>query len=168
MCTTASSMMPRLSVRNDTLLPDRTSWLSCTVLPPGRDTFHQFNQGLPDGELVAELLKSATGPPPKVDTPSASQGHLPPNESPYFIVAAHVAKATADIDMSRTLTPADLSRRLGERRRQAKASNTQYSQDTGHKMFGSSKYVRPLPMLFPVPHFNCVAYLVHQTVDRHC
>ena len=108
----------------------------------GRDTFHQFNQGLPDGELVAALLKSATGPPPKRDTPSASQGHLPPNESPYFNVAAHVAKATADFDMNRTLTPADLSRQLSERRRQSKASNGQFSQDTGHKMFGSSKCVR--------------------------
>lgn len=103
-----------------------------------RDTFHQVHQGLPDGQLVAMLLKSATGPPRKKDTQSASQGHLPPNESPYFNVAAHVAKATTDFDMNRTLTPADLSRRLGECRRVAKASNGQYSQDTGHKMFGSS------------------------------
>jgi len=103
-----------------------------------RDTFHHFNQGLPDGELVAALLKSASGPPSKRDTPSASQGHLPPNDSPYFNVAAHVAKATADFDMNRTLTADDLSRQLSERRRQSKASNGQYSQDTGHKIFGSS------------------------------
>ncbi|KAH9077591.1 Cloroperoxidase [Lactarius deliciosus] len=103
-----------------------------------RDTFHQIHQGFPDGGLVAALLKSATGPPPKRDTLPALQGHLPPNESPYFNVAAHVSKATTDFDMNRTLTPADLSRRLGERRRESKASNGQYSQDTGHKMFGSS------------------------------
>ncbi|KAH9053581.1 Cloroperoxidase [Lactarius vividus] len=102
-----------------------------------RDTFHQIHQGFPDGALVAALLKCATGPP-KGDTPSASEGHLPPNESPYFNVVAHVSKATTDFDMNRTLTPADLSRRLGERRRESKASNRQYSQDTGHKMFGSS------------------------------
>ncbi|KAH8990843.1 Cloroperoxidase [Lactarius akahatsu] len=103
-----------------------------------RDTFHQTHQGLPDGGLVAALLKSATGPPRKGDTLPASQGHLPPNESPYFNVAAHVSKATADFDMNRTFTAADLTRRLCERRRESKASNRQYSQDTTHKMFGSS------------------------------
>jgi hypothetical protein len=102
-----------------------------------RDTFHQFNQGFPDGGLVAALLKSATGPP-KMGSHSASQGHLPPNESPYFHAAAHVAKAMADFDMDRTLTSADLTRQLGERRREAQGNNAQYSQDTGHKMFGSS------------------------------
>ena len=123
----------------------------------GRDTFHQPNQGLPDGELVARLLQSATGPPSKTDTHSAAQGHLPPNESPYFNVAAHVAKAMSDFDMSRTLTPADLTRRLGQCRREARASNPQYSQDSGHKLFGSSKYVRLLPLFFPT--FNCFIHL---------
>ena len=113
----------------------------------GLDTFQQVDQGLPDGELVARLLQSATGPPLKTDTHAASQGHLPPNDSPYFNVAAHVAKATADFDMSRTLTPADLTRRLGQRRREARASNGQYSQDSGHKLFGSSKYVRLLAII---------------------
>lgn len=114
----------------------------------GRDTFHQFHQGLPDGELVAALLKSATGPPPKGNPPSASQGHLPQNESPYFNVAAQVAKATTEFDMNRTLTPADLTRRLGERRRESKATNGQFSQDTGHKIFGSSKCVWLLLFFF--------------------
>jgi len=103
-----------------------------------RDMFHQFNQGFPDGAAVAALLKSATGPPPKMSTYSSSQVHLPPNESPYFHAAAHVAKALADFDMDRTLTPADLTRQLGERRRESRANNKQYSLDTGHKMFGSS------------------------------
>jgi len=104
-----------------------------------RDTFHQFHQGLPDGELVAALLKSATGPPPsKQATQPASQRPLPPNESAYFNIAAHVAKATEDLDLNRSFTVADLSRRLSERRREAKADNAQYSQDTGHKLFGST------------------------------
>ncbi|KAI9438178.1 Chloroperoxidase [Lactarius indigo] len=81
-----------------------------------RDTFHQFHQGFPDGGLVAALLKSATGPPPKRDALPPSQAQLPPNESPYFNVAAHVSKATSDFDMNRTLTTADLSRLLSERR----------------------------------------------------
>ena len=109
----------------------------------GRDTFHQFDQGLPDGELVAALLRSATGRPPKKATEPASQRSLPSNESPYFNIVAHVAKATEDLDLNRTFTVADLSRRLGERRREAKANNGQYSQDTGHKMFGSTKYAIP-------------------------
>jgi hypothetical protein len=103
-----------------------------------RDTFHQFHQGLPDGELVAALLKSATGPPLKWDAQPASQGDLPSNESPYFNVAAQVSKATTDFDMNRSLTPVDLTRRLSERRRESKATNGQFSQDTGHKIFGSS------------------------------
>jgi len=106
-----------------------------------RDTFHQFRQGMPDGELVAALLKSATGPPPKplsLETASVQDAPLPPNHSPYFHVAGHVAKATVDFDFNRTLTPADISRRLCERRREARNDNGQYSQDFGHKMFGSS------------------------------
>lgn len=106
-----------------------------------RDTFHQFHQGMPDGELVAALLKSATGPPPKplaLETASAHDSPLPPNHSPYFHVAGQVAKATVDFDLNRTLTPADLSRRLGERRREAQNDNCQYSLDFGHKMFGAS------------------------------
>ena len=97
---------------------------------------------MPDGALVAELLKSATGPPPKplsMETTSAQDTPLPPNNSPYFNAAAIVAKATADFDLNRTLTPADLSRRLAVCRREAQATNPQYSQDFGHKMFGSSK-----------------------------
>jgi hypothetical protein len=93
--------------------------------------------------LVAALIKSATGPPPsfkpQLPATSPARDSLPPNESPYFTVAEHVAKATAEFDLNRTLTPADLSRRLGERRREAKAANGQYSLDFGHKMFGSSK-----------------------------
>ena len=100
---------------------------------------------MPDPALVAALIRSATGPPPSLkqqqqqETTIPSQYPLPPNESPYFNIAAHVAKATADIDLNRTLTSSDLSRRLGERRREAQQSNSQYSQDFGHKMFGSSK-----------------------------
>ena len=93
--------------------------------------------------MVAALIRSATGPPQAskqpLETATPAQDPLPPNESPYFTVAAHVAKATADFDLTRTLTRVDLSRRLGERRREAQATNGQYSQDFGHKMFGSSK-----------------------------
>jgi len=101
---------------------------------------------MPDPALVAALIKSATGPPPSTKqqqqqhtTINPSQDPLPPNESPYFNVVAYVAKATSDLDLNRTLTSSDLSRRLGERRCEAKRSNGQYSQDFGHKMFGSSK-----------------------------
>ena len=132
----------------------------------GRDSFHQHDQGYPDGDLVARLLRSATGPQLKTDTLSTSQGHLPPKDSPYFKVAEHVAKATTDFDMSRTLTPADLTRRLGQRRREAQASNGQYSQDTGHKMFGSSKCVRLLPLLSPT--FNPRFFICDRPVDQHC
>jgi hypothetical protein len=97
---------------------------------------------MPDGALVSALLKSATGPPPKVlslKSTAAQDIPLPSNQSPYFTCAAQVAKATADVDLNKTLTPADLSRRLGERRREAQADNRQYSQDIGHKIFGSTK-----------------------------
>jgi hypothetical protein len=100
---------------------------------------------MPDGALVAALIRSATGPAPSFKwqqqqhTTTPSQDPLPPNDSPYFNVAAHVAKATSDLDLNRTLTPSDLSRRLGERRREALQSNRQYSQDFKHKVFGSSK-----------------------------
>ncbi|KAH9995905.1 Cloroperoxidase [Russula compacta] len=104
-----------------------------------RDTYHQFNQGLPDGRLVAALIKAATGPPLKnVQSQPSAQDALPPNDSPYFDVAAHVAKATADFDLNRTFRAADLSRRLGERRREAQADNGQYSLARNHKIFGSS------------------------------
>lgn len=53
----------------------------------------------------------------------------------------HVANATKDLDLNRTITANDLSRRLGQRRREAKANNSQYSQSTSHKLFGSTKYV---------------------------
>jgi hypothetical protein len=100
---------------------------------------------MPDGALVAALIRSATGPAPSFKrqqqqhTTKPLQDPLPPNESPYFNVAAHVAKATSDLDLNRTLTSSDLSRRLGERRREAPRSNRQYSQDFGHKIFGSTK-----------------------------
>ena len=109
----------------------------------GRDTAEQFHQGIPDPALVAALLRSATGPPPSFDqqqhTTTPSQDSFPPNESPYYNVVAHVSKATSDLDLNRTLTSSDLSRRLGERRREAQRSNGQYSLDFGHKIFGSSK-----------------------------
>ncbi len=98
---------------------------------------------MPDPALVAALIRSATGPPlsfkEQQHVTSPSQDPLPANESPYFHVAAHVAKATSGLDLNRTLTSSDLSRRLGERRREAQQSNPQYSQDFGHKMFGASK-----------------------------
>ncbi|KAH9016836.1 Cloroperoxidase [Lactarius hengduanensis] len=103
-----------------------------------RDVIHQLHQGLPDGKLVAAFLKSATGPPLKKATQPTSQRSLPSKESPYFDIAALVAKATEDLDVNRTFTAGDLSRRLGERRREAKANNGQYSQSTGHKLFGST------------------------------
>jgi len=110
---------------------------------------------MPDGELVAALLKSATGPPPKplaVETALAQEAPLPPNHSPYFHVAGQVAKATVDFDLNRTLTAADISRRLGERRREAQNDNRQYSQDFGHKMFGASKCV--CSFVHPSPHYR--------------
>lgn len=98
---------------------------------------------MPDPALVAALIRSATGPPLSLKqqqhTSIPSKYPLPPNESPYFNVAAHVAKATSDFDLNCTITSSDLSRRLGQRRREAQQSNAQYSQDFGHKMFGSSK-----------------------------
>jgi hypothetical protein len=111
----------------------------------GRDTAQQFHQGMPDPALVTALIRSATGPPPSFKeqqhTTTPSQDPLPPNESPYFNVVTYITKATSDLDLSlnRTLTSSDLSRRLGERRREAQRENGQYSQDFGHKMFGSSK-----------------------------
>ena len=146
------------------VVSDVTVELRCS----GRDTFHQFHQDLPDGELVAALLKSATGPPYKKATQPASESKraLPYNGSPYFEIAAHVAQATEDFDLNRTFTAADLSRRLGERRREAKANNRQYSQDTGHKLFGSAKYVLPLPPFLPTHH--CLVLLYPRSVDRRC
>jgi hypothetical protein len=103
---------------------------------------------MPDGHLVAALLKSATGPPSKIQA-AQPDAPLPPNDSPYFNVAAHVAKATADFDLNnRTLTPRDLSRQLGERRRQSRADNPQYSLDHGHRMFSSEKFVFAFFSLF--------------------
>jgi hypothetical protein len=129
----------------------------CKCILLGRDTYHQFHQGMPDGHLVAALLKCATGPPRKIqavswdpppppphDSPvqAASWGPPdPPINSPYSNTAADLAKGTADFDLNRTLTPRDLSRRLGQRRREAQRENGQYSLDYTHKMFGSSKCV---------------------------
>ena len=53
-------------------------------------------------------------------------------------VATYVAKVTIDY-LNRTLTRADLSRHLGERRRETHGTNSQYSLDFGHKMFDSSE-----------------------------
>ncbi|KAI0052269.1 Cloroperoxidase [Auriscalpium vulgare] len=109
------------------------------------DSFHSKSQALPSPALVSALLRSATGPPPKVS--SAGKSDLPttaervpsdtfPTSSPYSDVVTRVAADAPDL--TRTLTPADLSRRLGERRREAKENNPQYSQSFNHKMFGSS------------------------------
>jgi hypothetical protein len=68
---------------------------------------------------VASFLKCATGPPPRIQA-ATSDPPLPPNESPHFGVATQVANAMADSDMNRTLTPTDLSRRLGARRRECR------------------------------------------------
>ncbi len=133
-------MTPRCSVRS-AIIHFKVSDVSIELRRSGRDIFHQFQQGIPDGELVAALLNSATGPPRKAARPaSESQRSLPSKESPYFDVATHVAQATVDLDLSGTITATDMSRRLGERRREAKATNGQYSQDFGHKLFGSGKY----------------------------
>ncbi|KAI0062473.1 chloroperoxidase-like protein [Artomyces pyxidatus] len=72
------------------------------------DIYHKQSQALPSAALVAALLRSATGPPPK------------------------------SLDLNRTLTPADLAKRTGIRRREARASNPQFSLDTSHKVFGSA------------------------------
>ena len=65
------------------------------------------------------------------------------------------------------LTVADLSRRLGERRRESRTNNGQYSQDTlaGHKMFGSSKYVRLLPLSFLTHLSRLTDVVINQWVD---
>ena len=76
-------------------------------------------------------------------------------------------KATSDFDLKCTRTPADLSCMLGQRCREALRNNPQYSLDTGHKMFGSSKYVRLLPLLFPTT-FHRPLMLFHQSAARHC
>ncbi|KAH9961692.1 Cloroperoxidase [Lactifluus volemus] len=102
-----------------------------------RDTYLQNDQGPPDGQLVASLLKCATGPPPRIQA-TASYSPLPSSDSPYFDVAVHVAKALADFDMNRTLTATDLSRRLGVRRPESRRDNGQYSLDFRHKIFGSA------------------------------
>lgn len=107
---------------------------------------------------MAALLKSATGPPTKKVALPGDRS-LPSNESPYFDIAETVAKATEDLDLSRTITASDMSRRLGERRREAKANNGQYSQDTGHKLFGSTKYV---------PFFLSPFLLTSHRLDPHC
>jgi hypothetical protein len=49
-----------------------------------------------------------------------------------------------DADGNPVLTPADLSRYSGARRAQAKATNSEFSLSTFHKIFGSSKCVRLL------------------------
>ena len=94
---------------------------------------------------VAALLKSATTTPPKplvVETASAQDASPPPNHSPYFHVVGHVAKVTVDFGLDNCpLTPANLSRCLGERQREAQNANRQDSQDFGHKMFSPSKCV---------------------------
>ena len=41
-----------------------------------------------------------------------------------------------------TLTPQDLSAFSTKRRREARASNSEFSLSTNHKLFGSSKYVK--------------------------
>lgn len=99
--------------------------------------YHQFHQGTPDPALIAQLLMSATGPPSKRYTDSPSQGTVP-EESPYFPVTTHVAKAISDFDMNRTLTAADLSRQLGHLRRESPKTNPQYSLSSTHKIFAST------------------------------
>ena len=86
----------------------------------------------------------------------------PNHPSPYTS-----QKATSDFDLKCTRTPADLSCMLGQRCREALRNNPQYSLDTGHKMFGSSKYVRLLPLLFPTT-FHRPLMLFHQSAARHC
>jgi hypothetical protein len=111
------------------------------------------------------LLKSATGPPPKRDTDSASQVNVP-EESPYFPVATQVAKATSDFDMNRTLTAADMGRQIGHRRLEAQRTNPQFSLSTTLKLFGTAAYVRFLALQFPI--LNLLARPFHQSVIRHC
>jgi hypothetical protein len=70
-----------------------------------RDVALQPDQGVPDKELVRELLLTATG------------------------------------EGGARLTKGDLSRALARRRREARASNSQYSESLFHNGFGSAKYV---------------------------
>ena len=102
-----------------------------------------------------------------LSSPVRSLDSVCPQDFAESPVAVHVAKATSDFDLKCTRTPADLSCMLGQRCREALRNNPQYSLDTGHKMFGSSKYVRLLPLLFPTT-FHRPLMLFHQSAARHC
>jgi hypothetical protein len=95
---------------------------------------------MPDGQLIASLLKCATGRPPRIHATPLDLP-LPPIESPYFGVARQAAKALADFDMDRALTPRDFARRLDARRRECRRDNGQYSIDLKHKIINSAKFV---------------------------
>jgi hypothetical protein len=111
---------------------------------------------MPDGKLVAALIKSATGPPPKLPPQQATaQDPLPPSDSPYFHVAADVAKAMVDFDLNRTLTAADLSRRLGERRREAGPITANIPRLSEMFVFGSSKLRRVFLLLIAACFPSC-------------
>jgi hypothetical protein len=138
-----ASLVRMLSIKSLQFLTHLTNPASPPTLRNnniGRDTHHQSDQGLPDGQLVASLLKCATGPPPRVQA-TESDPPLPPSHSLYSTVAAQVTNAIVNFDMNRTLTPRDLSRRLGARRHECRSDNEQYSLDYRHKIAGSAKFV---------------------------
>ncbi|KAH9974479.1 hypothetical protein BGW80DRAFT_1251674 [Lactifluus volemus] len=58
-----------------------------------RDTYHQSNEGIPDGPLVVSFLRCATGPPPKGPGGSTRPVSFPERLA-LFAVTAHVATAT--------------------------------------------------------------------------
>lgn len=96
--------------------------------------FHT-DQGVPDARLVASLLACASGKPrpPKMKVNHPTE----PPPAPYQALEFETEK----VDLDKTLTSADLSRRLDWCRREAKMTNPQFSTSTSHKMFGSSKCV---------------------------
>ncbi|EIM87381.1 Cloroperoxidase [Stereum hirsutum FP-91666 SS1] len=79
------------------------------------------DQSRPCLRLVAQLLDSATGPPPASNLNGNGK-----------------AKEKSDDDNEKTLTVADLARVTSQRRAESRRENGQFSLSTFHKMFGSS------------------------------
>ena len=67
---------------------------------------------LPRYAISSRINKVSHGPlfKQQLQTTTSAKDPLPPNESPCFTIAAHVAKATTDFNLNRTLTRADLFR----------------------------------------------------------
>jgi hypothetical protein len=75
----------------------------------GRDTYHQSNEGIPDGPLAASFLRCATGP-----TAQRSWRQHPTRLFPRRtrLIRRHSSCRHSHVDLNRTLITSDLSRRL--------------------------------------------------------